>query len=113
MALQPSAEIRLIIKRTKFTLQLKDDKEQWRAPVSIFETMRFQSAPATLVGVMLSEGQDKDGQWVEHQDAYLTKKDASTVFFYWFRAVNNLDLPPSNSQSKWSLFRLAELHKIN
>jgi hypothetical protein len=108
-----ASEFRIVIRKVPTETQTKTAQGAWQSDgQGLLPEFKYETAAGTLVGHFLKSGRDADGQWVEHQDVYLTRKDSQTLLLYWLRAVNNLDRPLTVAQSKWALFRVAELHKL-
>lgn len=106
-------EVRLVIRGIPVEVRTKTSEGEWRPPtVGFFEGFRYERSAETIVGSFLRSGRNPD-QWVEHQSLYITRKDANTLIVYWVRAVNNVEAPLSDPQSKWGRVGVGELRKAH
>jgi len=71
-----------------------------------FQVARLKS---NAVVIALGSGTDEDGTWVETWDFALTQKDGSRLIANWVREVNNVDMPATTADSKFSVAATGEL----
>lgn len=106
--------IRIVIRHNPSELWYKDKTGKWKqsSRKGFFSGFQYERQAGTIVGRFLRTGHDKDGQWVEQQLLYFTRKDSDTIILYWFRGVNNVNVPLSKRHSKFAFFRSGELKKV-
>lgn len=111
-AKQPDT-VRLLIKDEPVGWWYRTDEGDWEGTYKgFFKLFTIQHEDKTLVGNFLRSGFDEDGKWVEQQMFHFTLKDPNTLQIYWFRGVNNVNLPLTTSYSKWARFRVGELKRV-
>jgi hypothetical protein len=70
-----------------------------------------QRLMTNLVVYAMDSDSDDDGTWVESWVFALTQKDRNTLIANFYRVVNNLNVPLSNTQSKFSVGMTGELRR--
>jgi hypothetical protein len=73
---------------------------------------KIERAMTNAIVFAVDTGKDSDGTWVQNWLYALTEKDHDTLIVNHLAMANNLNVPLSNSSSKWSSAATGELKRV-
>jgi len=108
-ATQPTKKVKLVIQgNSAQAFQVRDDKFVEIKPGKF----KVERVKTNAIVFAVDTGSDSDGTWVQNWLYAVTEKDRGTLIVNFYAMANNLNMPLSNSSSKWTTAATGELKRV-